>query len=80
MLLDPTGPLSLRLSPHLPTMLPWASLFGLHCRPKAVEHTAKALGQLLSRAEQGDEPQNPRSVNALGQLLSRAVQAPNPKP
>ena len=56
LLLDPTGPLSIKPSAHLASMLPWASLFAWNCRPAAVEHTAAALGALLSRAESGYEP------------------------
>ena len=53
MLFDQTGPLSIKPSAHLASMLPWASLFAWNCRPAAVEHTAAALGALLSRAESG---------------------------
>ena len=57
MLLDPSSPLSVRVTPHLVvSMLPWAALFAWHCRPSAVEHTADALGALLARAEAGYEP------------------------
>ena len=56
LLLDPTGPLSIKPSAHLASMVPWASLFAWNCRPAAVEHTAAALGALLSRAESGYEP------------------------
>lgn len=55
MLLDPSSPLSIKLTAHLPSMLPWAALFAWNCRPSAVEHTAKALGALLSRADAGYE-------------------------
>ena len=34
-------------------MIPWAALFAWNCRASAVEHTAAALGALLSRAEAG---------------------------
>jgi len=47
------GPLSVKPSLHLPTMIPWAALFAWNCRASAVEHTAAALGALLSRAEAG---------------------------
>ena len=56
MLLDSDGPLSVKPTLHLPSMLPWAALFALHCRRSAVEHTADALGALLQRAESGYEP------------------------
>ena len=53
MLFDKTSPLSIKPSAHLASMVPWASLFAWNCRPAAVEHTAAALGALLSRAESG---------------------------
>ena len=55
LLLDETGPLSIKPSAHLASMLPWASLFAWNCRPAAVERIAAALGALLSRAESGYE-------------------------
>lgn len=55
MLMDETSPLSIKLSPHLVSMIPWASLFAWNCRPAAVERTAAGLGALLSRAESGYE-------------------------
>ena len=56
MLLDRNAPLSIKLTPHLPAMLPWAALFAWHSRPAAVERTAEALGRLLARAEAGYAP------------------------
>ena len=56
MLLDPSSPLSVRVSSHLVSMMPRAALFAWHCRPSAVEKTADALGALLARAEAGYEP------------------------
>jgi len=53
--MDDTGPLSIKMSPHLPKMMPWAALFAWNCRTSAVEHTASSLGALLSRAESGWE-------------------------
>lgn len=54
MLLDTSGPVSL-LAPHLPSMVPWATLFAWNCRQSAVNHSASALGKLLSLAESGYE-------------------------
>ena len=50
LLTDLDGPLSIKPTAHLPSMLPWAALFAWHCRPSAVAHTAQALGALLARA------------------------------
>eukprot|EP00285_Hemiselmis_virescens_P017645 CAMPEP_0173405150 /NCGR_PEP_ID=MMETSP1356-20130122/61118_1 /TAXON_ID=77927 ORGANISM="Hemiselmis virescens, Strain PCC157" /NCGR_SAMPLE_ID=MMETSP1356 /ASSEMBLY_ACC=CAM_ASM_000847 /LENGTH=193 /DNA_ID=CAMNT_0014365925 /DNA_START=236 /DNA_END=813 /DNA_ORIENTATION=- len=55
MLLDASGPLSIRVTPRLPAMLPWATLFAWHCRRPAVEHSSAAISALLSRAEEGYE-------------------------
>ena len=55
MLMDSNGPLSVKPTAHLPSMLPWAALFAWNCRRSAVEHSARALGALLSRAESGYE-------------------------
>ena len=55
MLLDPSSPLSLKPGAHLATMLQWGAIFAWNCRPAAVEHTAAALGALLSKAEAGYE-------------------------
>ena len=55
MLMDDASPVSVKPTPHLASMLPWASLFAMNCRPAAVERTAAGLGALLSRAESGYE-------------------------
>ena len=55
MLIDKHSPLSIKPCAHLASMLPWASLFAWNCRTAAVEHTAAALGTLLSKSESGYE-------------------------
>jgi glycine/D-amino acid oxidase-like deaminating enzyme len=56
MLMDEGSPLSIKPTPYLASMIPWAALFAWNCRPAAVERTAAGLGALLSRAESGYEP------------------------
>lgn len=87
MLFDPTSPLSIKLTSHLPTMLPWAALFAWNCRPAAVQHTAAALGALLSRADRGYEAvwkqagvdvDGPMGVHASSVVTSTTESGPAP--
>ena len=55
MLLDAHGPLSIQWS-YLPRFLPWAIRFLAACRPGRVRATVRALGDILSRAEEGFLP------------------------
>lgn len=48
-LLDPTGPLSLRLQ-DLPALTPWLLRFAASARPSQVEHATMALGYLTKTA------------------------------
>ena len=53
LLSDGDGPLSVAWGAHLARMAPWSLLFAAHCARPAVDHSAPALGALLSRAEAG---------------------------
>ena len=50
MLMDEGSPLSIKPTPYLASMIPWAALFAWNCRPAAVERTAAGLGALLGRS------------------------------
>jgi len=56
MLLNPDGPLAVKVSPHLPKMVPWGCRFLAACQKKRVAQISDSLSTLLARAEDGWKP------------------------